>query len=47
MQALKQNETWELVSLPAKKKTVGCQWAYTVKLNPDETLARLKAHSLQ
>jgi len=21
----------------------GCQWVYTVKLNPDETLARLKA----
>jgi len=32
-----------LVSLLAGKKTVRCQWVFTVKLNPNGTLDRLKA----
>jgi len=43
MAALEHNETWDLVSIPPGKKVVGCKWVYTVKLNPDGTLARLKA----
>ncbi|XP_040868949.1 uncharacterized protein [Glycine max] len=29
MQALENNGTWELVSLPPGKKTVGCRWVYS------------------
>ena len=43
MHALQQNGIWELVSLPAGKKTLGGQWVYTVKLNPNGTLTHLKA----
>ena len=39
---LEQSRTWELVTLPPGKKTVGCKWIYTVKLNPDGSLAHLK-----
>jgi len=44
MHVLKQNGTWELVPLPARKKAIECRWVYIIKLNPDETLAYLKAH---
>ena len=43
MEALQRNSTWELVSLPEGKKTVGCRWIFTVKLNPDGTINRYKA----
>jgi len=39
MHVLEQNETCELVSLPAWKKAVGCRWLYTIKLNPDGILS--------
>ena len=40
--ALEKNGTWELVALPPGKRAVGCKWIYTVKLNPDWSLAHLK-----
>ena len=43
MNALEANGTWELVTLPAGKRAIGCKWVFTTKLNPDGTLARLKA----
>ena len=43
MDALEKNCTWELVSLPLGKKTVGCRWVYTVKHNPDGSVDRYKA----
>ena len=43
MEALQRNTTWELVPLPKGKKTVGCRWIYTVKLNPDGSINRYKA----
>ncbi|KAI5311660.1 hypothetical protein L3X38_040833 [Prunus dulcis] len=43
MQALQKNGTWELVSLPHGKKTVGCMWIYTVKLKADGSVERYKA----
>lgn len=43
MRALKKNETWELVPLPAGKKTVGCKWVFTVKQNVDGIIERFKA----
>ena len=43
MEALQRNTTWELVPLPKGKKTVGCRWIFTVKLNPDGSINRYKA----
>ncbi|KAK9200145.1 hypothetical protein WN944_015341 [Citrus x changshan-huyou] len=31
MQSLHKNETWELVTLPKEKKTIGCKWVYAKK----------------
>ena len=30
--------------LPVWKKVIGCRWVFTVKVNPDGSIARLKAH---
>ncbi|PRQ51794.1 putative RNA-directed DNA polymerase [Rosa chinensis] len=43
MDALEKNCTWELVSLPPGKKTVGCRWVYIVKHNSDGSVDRYKA----
>ena len=43
MEALSKNRTWELVTLPIGKKTVGCKWVYTVKYRADGTIERYKA----
>ena len=29
--------------LPPGKKAIGCRWVFTVKVNPDGSIARLKA----
>ena len=42
MEALQKNSTWKLVPLPEGKKTVGCRWIFTVKLNPDGSINRYK-----
>ncbi|RVW75736.1 Retrovirus-related Pol polyprotein from transposon TNT 1-94 [Vitis vinifera] len=44
MVALHSNGTWDLVSLPHGKSTVGCRWDYTIKVGPDGQVDRLKAH---
>ena len=44
MQALDDNGTLDLVPLPTGKKAIGCRWVFVVKFNPDEPIARLKAH---
>ena len=41
--ALEANHTWQLVSLPPGKQTVGCKWVYRIKYNPDGSIARHKA----
>jgi hypothetical protein len=43
MQALQKNSTWELVSLPEGKKTIGYRWVFTVKLRTDGSIDRYKA----
>ena len=43
MDALTDNGTWDLVRLPAGKKAISCRWVFTVKVNPDGSIARLKA----
>ena len=35
MQALDDNDTWNLVQLPAGKKAIGCRWVFVVTVNPD------------
>ena len=44
MQGLDDNGTWDLVPLLTRKKTTGCHWVFAVKFNPNEFVARLKAH---
>jgi len=43
METLEKNNTWDLVSLPRGKKTVGCKWVFTIKHRADETIERYKA----
>lgn len=31
MEALEQNHTWDLISLPSGESTVGCKWLFTIK----------------
>ena len=44
MGALTDNSTWDLVRLLVGKKVISCRWVFTVKANPDGSIARLKAH---
>jgi hypothetical protein len=41
--ALMNNQTWTLVSLPANRHAIGCKWVFRVKENPDGTVNRYKA----
>ena len=42
MTALHSTSTWGLVTLPVGKSLIGCRWVYTVKINPDGGVDRLK-----
>ena len=33
--SLQENETWELVPLPSKRKLVQCKWVYRKKISTD------------
>ena len=43
MTTLEKNNTWDLVSLPRGKKTVGCKWVFTIKHKADGTIEKYKA----
>ncbi|CAL2266170.1 unnamed protein product [Prunus armeniaca] len=43
IQALEQNKTWILTTLPAGKRPIGCKWVFKVKYNYDGTVERYKA----
>ncbi|GKA33761.1 retrovirus-related pol polyprotein from transposon TNT 1-94 [Tanacetum coccineum] len=43
MNALDHNSTWALVDLPAHKNPIGYKWVFSVKMNPNGLIARLKA----
>ena len=43
MDALTNNGTWDLVCLLVGKKAIGCRWVFTVKVNLDGLIDRLKA----
>ena len=44
MYALKNNNTWQLTTLPASKTHVGCKWLYLEKCRADGIIERYKAH---
>jgi len=41
--ALKENNTWDIVSCPSNVRPIGCKWVYSIKLHSDGTLDRYKA----
>ena len=43
MDALTDNGTWDLVCLLTRKKAIGCRWVFTVKVNPNGSIAWLNA----
>lgn len=43
IQALEDNHTWTVCSLPANKKALGCKWVYKIKHRSDGTIERFKA----
>ena len=43
MNALDVNGTWTLENLPTEKHAIGCKWVFSVKVNPDGSVVRLKA----
>ena len=47
MQALRKNETWDLVPTSPCKKVIGCRWIYKVKCNADGSVNRYKARLVE
>lgn len=43
IETLEANKTWDLVSLPPRKKAVRCKWVYKIKLKLDGFIKRCKA----
>ena len=43
IQALHQNQTWELVPTLKEVQPIFCKWVYKVKTKPDGTIERYKA----
>ena len=43
MKALQKNDTWALVPLPERKKTVGCRWVFSIKHKTDGSVEKYKA----
>ena len=43
MTALQKNQTWTMVSLLKKKRTVGCKWVFSIKHKVDASVERYKA----
>ena len=43
MESLKENEVWELTTIPPGKKAISSKWVYKVKTNSDSSIERYKA----
>ncbi|GKC99743.1 retrovirus-related pol polyprotein from transposon TNT 1-94 [Tanacetum coccineum] len=43
IQALENNKTWDLTSLPANKSPIGCKWVFRIKYFIDGTIDKFKA----
>ena len=41
--ALQQNQTWDLVPKPRDVKPISCKWVYKIKRRPDGSIERYKA----
>ncbi|KAL0543593.1 hypothetical protein IC582_018693 [Cucumis melo] len=41
--AIRRNETWELIKLPTNKKALGVKWVYITKLKSDGNVEKYKA----
>ncbi|XP_015163281.1 uncharacterized mitochondrial protein AtMg00810-like [Solanum tuberosum] len=41
--ALKENDTWDIVTCPSNVRPIGCKWVYSIKLHSDGSLNRYKA----
>ena len=41
IKALEKKITWECVSIPKGKKTLGCKWVFTMKYNSNDSIERL------
>ncbi len=42
MELISHNQTWQLVQLPPKKKSIIAKWIYKVKNNPSGKLSKYK-----
>lgn len=38
LDAMRQNDTWDNISLPLRKKAIGCKWVFKNKYCADGTL---------
>lgn len=43
LEALEDNKTWKIVSLPEEKVSICCKWVYRFKRKSDGTMERYKA----
>lgn len=43
LNSLELNNTWELVTLPKHKQTIGCKWVFRINYKADGTIKRHKA----
>ncbi|XP_049935326.1 uncharacterized mitochondrial protein AtMg00810-like [Nymphaea colorata] len=43
IQALEQNSTWSITTLPPNKNPIGCRWVYKIKRRSDGSIERYKA----
>ena len=43
LEALENNHTWDLTTLPPDKTPIGCKWVYKIKFQPNGTVERCKA----
>ncbi len=44
IQALEENNTWNITELPASKTPIGCKWVFKIKYKANGTIKRQKAH---
>lgn len=43
LDALEENKTWEITTLPPSKTPIGCKWLYKTKYKPDGSIERHKS----
>lgn len=42
LHALNQNDTWDILTLPPGKKSIGCKWVYKIKLKSEGSLESIR-----